>query len=281
MNLSSNMNCNFEHLEFIMESILNNFYDIFLYDVANLVSEGHRQSYLDSILTNPLFTNVVNRYNIFVLNNNCGEELGFDTVNDITVYYGNNTNRIINNMTQHMTHLLKNRIIFIIVPNGIECDDKIISYLAFRKNNKERCIIFSADDYTKNRNRNRNNIYITPADIKVYEQLNFRQNITSADVIRVPMIAQIYTRLEHYPNRPRTNFAYIDSIYSHPDMDISNSGNTDENDNHRKSIYDLFNEQTEQEDRMEIDDEVKKKYIKYKNKYLNLKFKFMSNNKKQ
>ncbi len=192
--------------------------NIILHDVPNLTVGGNRQIYISNVIskTNPA------DINIFVLNNDCSDELNLGTYNNIT---------IIDNDLPYF---------YIVTPNSIECDDKTIIYISYLINNKDKVSIISNDDYTRDQHER------IAVDLQVYYDLGLKEKIiknglhlSKNSITRIPQVSHIYTSFDEFiRNNERIQFYYNENPQNNNLKqplalnDIKNLGLTDKHGNY-------------------------------------------------
>jgi len=129
----------------LIDVIRQNNIPVHLYNVTNQTKSGNILQYIKNNISSNI--NNLNRFDIFILNSHHANELGLYLDSNIKVYKSTD------------------KVYFIITKNGIDYENKILIYIAYKINNKSRTSIFSNNDFSKV-----TNINLIPIDIKVLQE---------------------------------------------------------------------------------------------------------------
>ncbi len=193
--------------------------EVVLYDLPN-ISPNINDRFNDFMYFYKLN---ISKINIFVLNQNCAIEFEIYMTNSIGGCLIQNKQELISHFSKSRAYKkypvfidnlkassMFDNLYFITVYNGIECDDRIIAYIAHKLGNINKTIIYTNDDYSRAQHNNP-----TSVDIRVYKEagIPYEGTIFENYLARFFDVARIYHRREN-KYVERTNF-YAYNICPH------------------------------------------------------------------
>jgi hypothetical protein len=238
--------CNYQESNNINNLLLcinNNDIPVNLYDVANQTNPFVNNSISQYIKNHSNIMPENPRYDIFVLNSACAKNLlKLPIVYDIQIYNGTIISSLLSPTLNN--EYLKKYVFLIITPNSIECDDRILMYIAYTINNKTRTTIYSDDDFTRIQHGKS-----TPVDIRLLHEIGKEVVPSVSNYVRINNIANIISR-----GRLRTHFDSLSTDTHIKDKIDAYSRNINGLSSHPRGSPGYYN-----------------KYLKYKKKYIELK----------